>query len=229
MSDSALPRIWTGREVAEYFKVGDEVIVSELENGKLNGFKVGQEWRCSDSDLLAYMTRTRTRIETEESELVPRPDQNTWNIVDIGPFDFDWPEQGGSKPEHYDKGYSATGLIDGQQYTFRLGFGNRKAAGMMRRRVTIWLGNRALVEFAGSNDYESDDLLASVIRLKNNKQLSASYQRIPGDYRNFEVRRYNSIVKGPRASTSMAVVVNKDDLKSMLEHAIIRARWKKII
>ena len=34
--------------------------------------------------------------------------------------------------------------------------------------------------------------------------------------------RYNSIVKGPRASTNMVVVIYKDGLESMLRHAIIR-------
>jgi len=129
--------------------------------------------------------------------------------------------------EHYDKGYEATKLIDGQQYTFKIGFGNRNAAGRNRRRVTIWLGNRAIVEFAGSNDYKNDRLLAGVIRLKSGKQLTN--QRIPEEYQGFRVGRYNSIVQGPQASKGMAVVVYKDDLKTMLNHAVIRAIWKELI
>lgn len=227
---NTLPRIWTVNEISEYLKVDDNVVINELENGSLNGFKIMSEWRCTENDLLAYITRPRTIIEDDESnepELNTGSVRNVWNIVETEPFDFNWPKKGGSKAEHYDKGFNATRLINGHQITFRLGFGNRKAAGKERRRVTIWNGNRAIVEFAGSNNYENDGLLASVIKLKNNKQLT--YQKIPGEYKNFNLKRYNTIVKGPRASTSLAIVVNKDDLKSMLEHAMIRATWKQLL
>ena len=79
----------------------------------------------------------------------------------------------------------------------------------------------AVVEFAGSNDHGHDGLLAGIIRLKNGKQLTS--EKIPEEYRRFGVQRYNSVIRGPRASTGTAVIVHKDDYKSMLEHAVIRA------
>ena len=48
---------------------------------------------------------------------------------------------------------------------------NREAAGQLRKRVIVWLGNRPLVEFAGGNDYDIDDLLASVIKLPGGSQV----------------------------------------------------------
>lgn len=230
MTDYTLPKIWTIGEVAEYLRVDKDTILRELQNGSLYGFKIDQEWRCSDADLLAYISGTRTRVEADRLQLVKTTAHNTdWDIVDIGAFDFNWPNKGGGDNlEHYDKGYEATGVVNGQQCTFKLGFGIREAAGQPRRRVTIWLGNRAVVEFAGSNDFDNDGLLAGIIRLRSGKQLSP-YQKIPDEYKGFRVERYNSIVQGPRASTNMAVVVHKDDLKSMLEHAVIRATWKELI
>ncbi|GAH95757.1 unnamed protein product, partial [marine sediment metagenome] len=59
---------------------------------------------------------------------------------------------------HKRSSYEATTMINGQEYTFKIGFGNRESAGQMRRRVTIWIGNRAIVEFAGGNDYENDGI-----------------------------------------------------------------------
>jgi hypothetical protein len=53
-------------------------------------------------------------------------------------------------------------------------------------------------------------LLVGIIRLKNGKQLTT--QRIPDEFREFRVAKYNTIVKGPRASTGMAVIAHKDDL-----------------
>jgi len=229
MTDYTLPRILTPEEIAEYMKVNEATITSEFELGNLHGFKIGNEWRCSDEDILNYMRGVRNIIETSQPSTASKSrSESNLNIVEIGSLDFNWPKKGGGgNLEHYDKGYEATTIINDQEYTFRIGFGNRESAGQERRRVTIWLGNRAIVEFAGSNDYQSDGLLAGIIRLKNGKQLTT--QRIPDEYKGFRIEKYNSVVKGPRASTGMAVIVHKDGLKSMLNHAVIRATWKELI
>ena len=231
MENSTLPLILTPKEVSGYLKVDKDIVLRELEMGNLHGFKVGEEWRCSEADILNYIRRERIGIDSAGSPQlsVKSPEQDgEMNIIETGPFDFSWPKKGGgSSPEHYDKGYEAMKKVNDQEYIFKIGFGNRKSAGQVRRRVTIWLGNRAIVEFAGSNGHENDGLLAGIIRLKNGKQLTS--QRIPDEYRNFRVERYNSIVRGPRASTGMAVVVHKDDLESMVAHAIIRATWKDLL
>lgn len=177
-------------------------------------------------DVQAYITQPRNRSD-RRADPTPEGHEGDWTLEETGPFDFKWPSQGGSSIEHYEKSYNATRVIDGQQITLKIGFSDRQAAGLLRKRVTVWLGNRPLVEFAGSNDYERDGLLASIIRLKNNKQLT--YQRIPPEYEGFKIQRYNSVVNGPRASNSLAVIVHKEDLASMLEHALIRAKWKGIL
>ena len=225
-NQDTLPRIWTLGEVADYLKVSEEVIRSEIKAGRLNGFRVGDEWRCTHLDLQEYIQKPKDRIESEV-QLMSEKQDNVWKVEEAGPFDFRWPKEGGSMVEHYEKSFIGTRMIDGQQIALKVGFTDRKAAGQVRRRVTVWLGNRPLVEFAGSNNYDNDGLLASVIRLKNNKQLT--YQKIPAEYQNFNVQRYNSVVNGPRASTAFAIVVHKDDLKLMLEHALIRANWKGLL
>jgi excisionase family DNA binding protein len=229
MTEYTLPRILTPEEIAEYMKVNEATITREFELGNLHGFKIGNEWRCSEEDILNYMRGVRNKIETSSPSLANQSvPESSLNIIETGSFDFNWPKKGGGgNLEHYDKGYEVTTIINGQEYTFKIGFGNRESAGQKRRRITIWLGNRAVVEFAGSNDYENDGLLAGIIRLKNGKQLTT--QRIPEEYRSFRVERYSSVVQGPRASTGMAVIVHKDDIKSMLEHAIIRATWKELL
>lgn len=231
MTENTLPRIFTLGEVAEYLKVDEDMILHEFEAGNLRGFKIDKEWRCSEEDILSYIKGDRARSEityTQPRQTKTQVYDRDWDIVETDPFDFNWPKTGGGGyPEHYDKAYEATATIEGQEYTFKIGFGNRESAGQERRRVTIWLGNRAVVEFAGSNDYQNDRLLAGIIRLKNGKQLTT--QRIPDEYRGFRVEKYNSVVKGPRARTGMAVIVHKDDLESMLNHAVIRATWKELI
>lgn len=225
-SQDTLPRIWTLGDVADYLKVSEEIIRREIEAGRLNGFRVGDEWRCTQLDVQGYIQKPKNKVESEE-QLIRENQDDDWRMGETGPVDFRWPKEGGSLIEHYDKSYIGTKIIDGQQVALKVGFTDRKAAGQVRKRVTVWLGNRPLVEFAGGNDYDNDGLLASVIRLKNNKQLT--YQRIPAEYQKFKVQRYNSVVVGPRASTAFAIVVHKDDLTSMLEHALIRANWKGLL
>lgn len=225
---SNLPEIWTPKQVADYLKVAEDTIIRELEGGRLSGFKIGPEWRISDNSINDYINGNIPKILPHRETQPLFNTEQDWEIHEIEPFDFNWPKTGGGGlPEHYDKAFEATKMIDGLQYTFKIGFGNRKVAGQMRRRVTIWLGNRALVEFAGGNNYEKDGLLAGIIRLKNGKQLIT--QRIPDEYKEFNIGRYNSIVDGPRSSTGMAVIVNTKELGKMLEHAVIRARWKEVI
>ena len=232
MDNTTLPRIMTVEEIADYLRIDNSAILQEFENGNLRGFKIGDVWRSTHEDVFAYVRREKPKTEhnnfnmtVDETKLQP---SSKWNIVDIGPFDFKWPNKDGvDKSEHYDKGYEATKILNDHEYTFKIGFGNRKSSGKIRRRVTIWLGNRAVVEFAGSNDYPDSGLLAGIIRLKNGKQLVS--QRIPEEYKEFRLQRFNTIVRGPRASTGMAVIVKDNDLDSMLDHAVIRATWKELI
>jgi hypothetical protein len=230
MSESNLPKIMILKEIAAYLRVDEETILLELESDRLHGFKVGDQWRCADIEILAYINGQTKNMESALADSEQGFDQNSdWEIRTIEPFDFSWPQKKGkSNVEHYDNCYEATGILNGQQIIFKIGFGYRFAAGQKRRRVTIWFGNRSVVEFASSNNYENDGLLAGIIKLRNGKQLTP-LNRIPQEYNKYKIRKYNLIVKGPRSSTNMAIIVHKDDIKSMVEHAFIRSIWRKII
>jgi len=222
-SISNLPQILTPDEIADYLKVSSGVVLKELEDGCLRGFKIGSEWRCTDAALLDY---TGKNIN---SSLINRsgskePKYESTSFTEIGEFDYQWP----LASEHFENGYETTSKINGRTYTFKIGFTDRQAAGQMRRRVVVWMDNWPLVEFAGSNNYESDGLLASVIKVESGKQLRPS-GKMPDEYKNFHIARYDSIVQGPYASRNMAIIVSKDDLELMLHHAIIRAELKNRI
>ena len=230
MGNNSLPNIMDVKEVANYFRVKEDVVLGEIETGRLKGFKIGSEWRISDEEILAYMGMQKSIDQSDGVGLATVPQTNgAGGFKEILPFDFNWPGEGGEGfTEHYDKGYEATRKINGRDYTFRLGFGWREAAGQKRRRITIWIGNRAIVELAGSNNYDKDKLVAGIIRLPNNRQLTPQGE-VPKEYRDFKVVRYDSIVQGPRASKNMAVVVNENNLDAMLRHAIIRSVWKELV
>ncbi len=220
---SNLPQILTPDDIAGYLKVSSSVVLKELEDGHLRGFKIRSEWRCTDAALLDYVGKNINSSFVNRSES-KKPEYASASFTEIGNFDYQWP----LTSEHFENGYETTSKINGRTHTFKIGFTNREAAGQMRRRVVVWMDNWPLVEFAGSNNYESDGLLASVIKVEGGKQLRPS-EKIPNEYNDFRIARYDSMVQGPYASRNLAIIVLKDDLESMLRHAIIRAALKNRI
>jgi len=223
MMDSVLPRIMTIEEAADYFKIDKDVIVKELEQGYLRGFKIGAEWRFTEANLAEFINRNHHSPSTEQLSSSTLQYETT-DFAEIGPFDYKWPVG----EEHFESGYETARTINGREHTFKIGFTDRFAAGRIRRRIIVWINNWPLVEFAGGNGYETDGLLASVIKTQGGKQLRPS-GKISEEYKNFRIARYDSIVQGPYASRNMAVIVQKDDLESMIRHAIIRATLKQLI
>ncbi len=225
MNESNLPKILTPGEIADYLKVDLNLVRRELENGSLQGFKVGAEWRSTDIAVLNYVNREATiegnsrLTNAEQSQVVEKS-----SFRKIDQFDFQWP----LAKEHFQFGYETEKILGGRSYLFRIGFTDREAAGQLRRRIVVWKDNWPLVEFAAGNNFGLDGLLASVIKLGNGKQLRSS-EKIPAEYGNFRTARYDSVVQGPYASHNMAIIVHKDDMESMLSHAIIRGKWKKLI
>jgi excisionase family DNA binding protein len=223
MAYSNLPHVFTPKEIADYLKIESDAVLQEFEDGRLRGFKAGSEWRCTDANLLEYVNRNQTISLATQSEK-PQLKYETTDLVQIDAFDYHWPKD----VENFEYGYETTRKINGHEHTFKIGFTNREAAGKMRRRIIIWLNNWPVVEFAGGNNFENDGLLASVIKLQNGKQLRSS-GKIPDEYKDFHVDRYDSLVQGPYASRNMAVIVSKDDFETMIRHAVIRATWKQLL
>lgn len=225
MYNKDLPKIWTPEEIAEYLKVDEQTVLEELKEGNLQGFIVGKQWRCSEQELHSYVSGSKNRTQPYPIQpIIPTEPEINTGFTEIGPFDHRWP----TSIEHYSLGYETTRHVNGKSYTFRIGFTERESAGQLRCRIVVWIGDRALVEFAGGNKYEKDGFVASVIKLPNGTQLQPN-KKIPIEYSSFNARRYDSVVQGPYASRNMAVVVHKDDLESILNHALIRAKWKGFV
>lgn len=223
MTTEILPTIFTVEDAADYFRIGKDVVVQELEQGRLHGFRIGGQWRLTRTSLAEFVNRDDGLPSTDQVTGLTTQYQVT-DFTDIGPFEYQWP----ASKEHFQSGCETTRVINGRARTFRIGFTDREAAGAMRRRIVVWLDNWPIVEFAGGNNYESDGLLAGVIKTQDGKQLRPT-SKVPEEYKGFRIARYASIVMGPYASKNMAVIVQKDDLESMIRHAIIRGTWKELI
>src|SRR5689334_6831734 len=86
------PVVLTVAQAAERLQTSPKVIVAELENDRIRGFKVGDEWRTTEEDLIAIIGIPRTLSGTATARQEPSDtDHVTWREVD--PFAHVWPKK----------------------------------------------------------------------------------------------------------------------------------------
>jgi hypothetical protein len=243
---SMLPVVRTLEAAAERLLTTPEKVRAELEAGRLEGFKLGDdEWRTTDAALLKFMGVSPSVSIPQErpdemtiaatASVLPTVDiaavleSKTWRAVD--PFDYRWPEG----IEHYEEAYGTRISLCGRDIPILIGFCNRESAGdPNRRRAVVFMGHQpslnALVEFSGENSvvFGMTGRMASVIKLPSGKHLKPG-DAIPLEYVGLPLANYKSIVRGPYAAASIAVVAHKDDFRLMAHHGLIRARQRKLL
>lgn len=215
-----IPTVYTIEETAELLKTNPQAILSEINSGRMQAFKVGDQWRTTSKDILDFMSRPETQDPvtqfTEQSSASTAMERTE-------AFSHTWPD---GSVEEYAEAYEGVVTLDGRQVGAKIGIGERSAAGKVRKRVVVFLDGRPTVEFAGVDDFEKSRLVASVVTLRNRKRLRPGH-RAPDEYRAFRLVRYNSVVTGPRAMSVVAVLASIDDLNTMLSHAAIRAAFRE--
>ena len=134
--------------------------------------------------------------------------------------------------EHHAPAFAASVPFAGRHVPIRIGFTDRHAAGMERKRVNVFLETGStlvpLVQFVGANDYETTARLASVIKLEEGRHLRPG-EDVPEEYRDLPRCAYSEVVVGKNAARSVAVLAHRDDLTLMARHGLIRARWKGLL
>lgn len=241
----------TVQDAADQLLTTPDVVLNEIQAGRLKGFQVGGEWRTTEEALSSFIeggsgepteaevaVGRAARNEPQPGETSASPAQidfsgTKWEQAE--PFEFKWPD---SSLEPQDEVYRGTVQVGQRQVPILIAFTNREAAGQMRRRATVFWGDKnpalyPLVEFVGGNDFESSGTMASVIKhpptdtgagrhVRPGEQLPALYQSIPPEV----LGVYTDIVAGPRAARSICVVAQKDNLNLMAQHGIIRLLQK---
>lgn len=228
------PVVLTIDEVAGILRTSTEAITDELKKGRLPGFKVGGEWRIVKEELFKFMEIDMGYNNGTISCINENSLEVEWRKVDS--FDYIWPVEKGKTPddsrEIYNEAYEADIDLPGCSIV-KIGYTTRETAGMDDRyRIVVFMkfGSQLIpvVEFAGANDFEKTHRVASVIKNDDNKQVS-SLSQLPPEYQEFPIDTYSDVVTGPYASHGLAVVIDKDDRRTMLHHALIRAHFKRWI
>lgn len=64
---NGVEELWTPQEVADYLKVTERTVYRWIEAGELPAFKVGRQWRVTDSDVKARLIpRAESRPRANE-------------------------------------------------------------------------------------------------------------------------------------------------------------------
>jgi excisionase family DNA binding protein len=64
-----LERVYTTEEVAEALRVSVFTVRRLLNSGRLQGFKVGKDWRITEGDLEAFIEASRSKEVRQEGVL----------------------------------------------------------------------------------------------------------------------------------------------------------------
>jgi hypothetical protein len=212
-------KVYTVGEVAEILKTDAQIIIGEIEAGHLQSFRVGDEWRVTEQGIYDFIDKGGSHpIGSTVDKRISA------NIrLDKAPsFQYTWPN---GFTEEYPLAYAGLFEDGDRHFEVKVGIGEREAAGKNRKRVLVILNGRPTVEFAGADDFDESHLVASLITLPNKKRLKP-HQAIPREYQSFDVRPYNTVIKGPRAATTMAVVAKIEDLDTIVSHAVKRAIYR---
>ncbi len=237
------PTVLTVSAAAERFLTTPDVVEADLEAGRLEGFQLSNgEWRTTDIALLKFMGLTPPAPDTNERSpemtatastavAAPQPLDIPALLADCRwepspPFGYRWPEA----VEHYDEAYGTRVRVGTRDIPILIGFCTRESAGdPHRRRAVVFMGHQpslaALVEFSGENShmFPQTGRMASVIKLPTGKHLKPG-DPVPSAYEGLRLAVYKTIVRGPYAAASMALVAQKDDYTLMAHHGLIRAR-----
>jgi excisionase family DNA binding protein len=210
--------IYTIEEVAEHLKVPLDAVHAEIASGNLAALKVVSFWRVRESALKAYLGTTTAMIphkvlmESLQGQLVAAAD-----------FLHTWPDK---KRETFIKVQEGVIPYAGREYHVKVGFTVRHSAGKDRRRSLVIVDRYPSVEFVASSASETEKRMASIIKDRRGKQLPAG-ATVPPEYADLTVGSYREVVNGRGASNGLAVLCDADDVRTMVQHGLIRYRYRQ--
>jgi hypothetical protein len=225
-----LPLAVSIEEFAEVFRVTAEQVMTDVRSGRLKSVVVGTVIRIL-TESLKESEQSGVEREMKIDNGSSRLSWNTAAISPAAPFVFRWPTRRGrptANNENYPEAYMTEAkLADGRVLNVRIGVTERECAGKTdRKRILVTVNDRAMVEFVGDTDFESNGLVAAVIKPDGRHHLRYG-QPIPDGYGSFDIRPYNQIVRGPKASSGLAIVCSINDRKTMVDHGILRWQTKE--
>ncbi len=210
--------VMTLDEVAAFLRVSNNAIEDEIGSGKLLALRIGSEWRILRKDFEQFLRNQTTQPKAKSRN---GPIQSM-TFAATKPFDHRWPERKGypKPPEHFDDAYAATTTTATGMKKILVGFSDGKRD--KRRKATVFVDGRPMVQFKAADDFDDTQLMLSIIKTGDRKQLRPD-EPIPSEYSGFQIEQYRTYIDQIYNSKNVAIVCKKDDLQTMAAHALIRA------
>jgi|SRR5690349_12458426 excisionase family DNA binding protein len=217
MLSNAMDRpVLTLEEVADFLRLPKDLLEREIKAGFLPVLLFETERRILRTDLDQYLKSKSTQTPSVSTRSIGfRP----ITFVQAKAFEYRWPmKRSESSPKRKFEQFTEVyeGVSDGKRikvaYSYRA----------QRIRGTVFVDNRPMVRFKPADDFAKSNLMLSIIKTTDRKQLRPE-DLIPPEYALFQVASYRKHIDLPHASRNMAVVCRKDDLQTMAQHALIRA------
>jgi excisionase family DNA binding protein len=211
--------VLTLEEVAEFLRLPIDLLEREIRAGSLPVLQFENERRILRADLDQYLISKSTRTSRiSRTSIGFRP----ISFVKGKPFEYRWPMKRTEsypkkKLEQFTEVYEGTS--DGKR--IKIAFSDR-ADRAGRIRGTVFVDSRPMVRFKPSDDFPTSNLMLSLIKTADRKQLRPE-DLIPPEYALLQVSSYRKHINTLHASRNMAVICRKEDLQTMAQHALIRA------
>jgi excisionase family DNA binding protein len=224
-------------QAATWLKVPVSAVSQAVSTGQIPAMKIGDYVRISRSALVAaasqaapasaqaaiVATAPDALLSGAEDRKVPAPIGLIW---ERGPeegqeFIYQWPrpndEPRDDGAEKYDPVWNATISVHGHEVSVRVGESVRYDRG----RLTVWLGQYPVAEFAETEDGLS---WASLIKPDSRKVLKPG-EPIPALYCRARVEPYRQVtgLSGSGVPNGLAVVIDHDDIRGAVHHPA--SRW----
>jgi excisionase family DNA binding protein len=219
-------KVYTIEEISQHLRVPEEAVLQEVSSGRLRALRLGEYLRVRESDLNAYLD---TSLEVVDPKAVGAPTSATEGkkhaspvLLPALPFAHTWPDKTTEQFNEVSEGVVSDG---GRERHVKIGFTFRKTAGKRRRRSLVLVDRYPSVEFVAADDGPKGRM-ASIIRGRDGKQLPTG-ATLPPEYKNLNVGSYGDVVRGPYASSGVAVICDSQDLATMTKHALIRYRFRE--
>jgi hypothetical protein len=115
----------------------------------------------------------------------------------------------------------------------QIGHTERKAYGLNRKRVVVFIDGYPYAEFVAADDFDkTGDLLSEIRLLQEDEYLDmCEYpeEGIPAIYANFNVEGLPNRIKAKGVHKAWSVVANISDHKSMISLAFLRKKEKEML
>ena len=209
-----LPQVYTPAEVAEWLKVPEDTILREIVNGYLKSFRVGNERRVLEAEMLRFsssLAEPTLVLEQPSQNIGMSPESPDYPLTTYPDFIHTWPSR--NRETYRD---AKEGLISIRSRNCHVEIGTcseRKAYGRLRDRVLVRIDNYPEKEFV-----ESDQPEGYFFTTVNGID--------PGDLMGFKIRRAEEVVNGPGAGKRLVVLVPAGDWQTMVQITLLKRKFK---